>query len=246
MIDGSAKKLSVRFAVGSAAPTRTWRVFVDDPSSTVWVASDGPQVATWRLQEGAGPEGAPALRPRSVLTTRSASGTAFVGRIGAGEEEPATAVLGRDRSLTVWEGEACVGKKGRATSWRPERAALLSDGLHLAVAGSSSDVEIVSVGLLSVALALPPGHGSWLCAMCALAPLGSNRLERRPPVLFTASRDGLAVFWSVDLAGSNAIPVTSFALDPASPAVAARVSSDAKVLAVVFDSRVDLYKTLKV
>ncbi len=97
-----------------------------------------------------------------------------------------------------------------------------------------------------MALALPPGHGSWVCALCALQPLGSNRLERRPPVLFTASRDGVAVFWSVDLAGGSAIPVTSLVLDAASPAVAARVSADSRVLAIVFDSRVELYKTLKV
>ena len=241
MLDGSAKKLSLRFAVGSEGGTLPARsVFVDGPTQTVWVATDGHDVVTWRVEPGTA-----ALRQCSVMTTRSGCGTALVCKIGAGEEESATVVLGRDRSLSVWESDLCVGKKSAATTGRPERACLLSDGLHVAVAGRGCEVEVVSVGLLAVTQTLPHGHASWITALHALPPLGSNRLERRPPVLFSASRDGMAVFWSLDLAAGTAIPVASLALDPSAPALAARVSADAKVLAMVFATRVELHRTLK-
>ncbi len=244
MLDGSARKLDLRFAVSPAASAdrvraRPQRMFVDGATRSVWVASDGREVATWRVDEQSG------MQQRSVMTGRSAASSAvLVCRIGAGEEQAATAVLGRDGSLVVWEGDVCVGKKRAVTTVPPKRACLLSDGLHLASCGSSSDVEIVSLATLAVVLTLPHGHGSWVSVVHAVPALG-ERLEQRPPVLFSASRDGVAVFWSLDLAAGSALPVASLSLDPANPPLAAAVSRDAKVVAVVFENRVELYKTLK-
>lgn len=171
-----------------------------------------------------------------------------------GLEESSIVVVGRHRSVSVWESAVCVSARAQVSLLRPSLAALLSDGIHVAVAGSGSEVEVVRLHSLEVVLTLQHGHQSWITALHPLRHMGT-RHERRAPVLASVSEEGLLVFWSLDLlstsAPPSAIPVASLVLRTAPENAAHRVpcgvsvASNSRTFAVLFGNRVEVYQTHK-
>jgi WD40 repeat protein len=238
-----SSKFAVHFAVSSPRLGSLVRCFMDAESRSVWVAREFGDVSCLSWDRVS-------LWSRSVLCFRNgpAAPAMLVSKFGAGEEEAATLVLSSDCSLRVWESDVCAAEQQQIATVRLDRAVLLSDGMHLAVCGvSSCDIEIVNLSTMSVVLTIPAGHLDWINVLCAVPPLGSSRLERRPPVLLSGSRDGMLIFWSLELAAGtpSAIPVGSLTISDSTTLKCAAVSPSARVLALVFENRVDFFKTLK-
>ncbi len=180
-------------------------------------------------------------------------------RVAAGEEEAGVLVVEAGGRTRLFESGVCTSVSSFSSS--VSRAVLLSDGSHVAVAGRGGEVEVRSVlprsnkinkssSVSSCVLALPAWQSDWTSLLYALPALGASRAECRPPSLLTGGRDGTLVCWSLDLGGgaqqsSSAIPVLSLSISDMPLLRAAAVSPDARVLALVYERKIEFFKMLK-
>ena len=137
-----------------------------------------------------------------------------------------------DGTITVWSyaDGACLAILEKVVKCHPTMLTVLPDGKHVAFAGHSNDIEIVSIKKAKIKTVLS-AHTNWVTTLYACDLRGAVGKESVNPVLVSASQDGVLNFWSLRR-NESLHPMQTAVVERGEP-ISIQLASNAKSLVVV-------------